>query len=125
MSMATKAATATQKDLLVAIYEQVQAVSDDVSALKLDMTSVKEQVKYTNGKVAGLIEDKIRRDERQKVIAESAAQTVAPVISTQEGNVVVQPPASYWSSKEKLYGALAGLAAVLATAISIYFGVTK
>lgn len=53
----------TQKQLLQEIFDtQVEHGRR--------LTSIESQAKYTNGKVAELMEDKIRRDERAKVLKE-------------------------------------------------------
>lgn len=53
----------TQKQLLQEIFDtQVEHGRR--------LTSIETQAKYTNGKVAELMEDKIRRDERAKVLKE-------------------------------------------------------
>lgn len=113
------------KELLLAIYDKQIETEGTLSGLTTDMVTVKKQVKYTNGKVASLMEDKIRRDERDKVLAETKAAPLAQAITTKEGNVIVTPPASYWTAKEKLYGALAILATVISGVIGIIYGVSK
>lgn len=124
--MSAEVASLSTKDLMQAIYSKQLEFEGGMKVLQSDMVDVKKQVKYTNGKVANLMEDKIRRDERDKVLAEAKANPVAPAITTKEGNVIVtQPPASYWTAKEKLYGALAILATVISGVIGIIYGVSK
>lgn len=102
------------------VKTDVSGVKSDIKMLKADVSQVKTDVKYTNGKVAGLMEDKIRRDERTKVEKERVS---VPVASTKEGNIVVQPPASYWKSKEELLNKLGWAVAIVASALAAFLGV--
>ena len=99
----------TNKDLLSAIYEQGIVQLEAITTLQGDMSGVKKQVEYTNGKVAGLMEDKIRRDERAKVLAENPPQPPTQITAQ---NVTVRR-----MDPEALNKALFGIGAV-ATAIA-------
>lgn len=81
------------------------------------LEKVEEQVKLTNGRVKDLEMDKERRTAVEEFKAQQKPQ---PVATTEQGNIVVQPPATYWASKEKLYGALAALAVAIAALIGVY-----
>lgn len=115
------ASRTTTAEIMEALGELRGELRADLTAIRNDLGEVKKAQAYTNGKVANLVEDKIRRDERARVAKEGALAAV----TTKEGNVVIQPPASYWTSKEKLYGALAILAGTVATVLTIVFGASK
>jgi len=79
------------------------------------LSAVEGQVKITNGKVANLMEDKIRRDEREKVLASPPSQS--QTIQYAE-KVVVQPK---WFQNEKLVAAAITLIVALSALIQ-YLG---
>ena len=110
----------TQKDLMTAIYESLTTLSDDVAVLKSDMVVVKDQVKYTNGKVAGLIEKDIRREEREKTLAE-----IQKPIVEKAGTVVVNP--KFWQTEagQRMITALAVILSVVGSALAIAMGVNQ
>lgn len=111
----------TNNDLLTAIYEQNGAQQDSIGKLQSDMSAVKKQVEYTNGKVASLMEDKIRREEREKTVAEMKLQNAnAPTITAE--TVVVQQK---WFQNEKLVGGVVAVLLAIATGIGFLAGGAK
>lgn len=109
----------TSKDLLAAIYEQNITQQESITSLQKDMSIVKDQVKFTNGKVAGLMEDKIRRDERKKVSLEMKSATLP---SIQAETVVLQQK---WFQNEKLVGGVVAVLLAIATGIGFLAGGAK
>ncbi len=119
----------TSKDLLAAIYEQNITQQESITSLQKDMSIVKDQVKFTNGKVAGLMEDKIRRDERKKVSLEArldrakeAEMKSATLPSIQAETVVLQQK---WFQNEKLVGGVVAVLLAIATGIGFLAGGAK
>lgn len=108
----------TSKDLLAAIYEQVTTLSSDVVLLKSDMGEVKKQVKYTNGKVAGLMEKDIRREEREKTLKETATPTTVINAPNAKSVSARMDPDTF----NKLIVGLAALLAALGIALNNMFG---
>ena len=84
--------------------------------LEEKIDSIDERVKFTNGKVATLMEDKIRRDEREKTLAKMSP----PTVRTEQGDVIVQATANKLDAQGKLFLALASLAVVAASALSAW-----
>jgi len=119
----------TSKDLLAAIYEQNITQQESITSLQKDMSIVKDQVKFTNGKVAGLMEDKIRRDERKKVSLEArldrakeAEMKSATLPSIQAETVVLQQK---WFQNEKLVGGVVAVLLAIAGVIGYLGGTLK
>ena len=119
----------TSKDLLAAIYEQNITQQESIASLQKDMSIVKDQVKFTNGKVAGLMEDKIRRDERKKVSLEArldrakeAEMKSATLPSIQAETVVLQQK---WFQNEKLVGGVVAVLLAIAGVIGYLGGTLK
>lgn len=52
-----------------ALLQAINKVAETQGRMEQRMANVEEQVRFINGKVANLVEDKIRRDEREKVLA--------------------------------------------------------
>lgn len=127
--MAKNQTLSTSKDLLAAIYEQNITQQESISSLQKDMSIVKDQVKFTNGKVAGLMEDKIRRDERKKVSLEArldrakeAEMKSATLPSIQAETVVLQQK---WFQNEKLVGGVVAVLLAIAGVIGYLGGTLK
>lgn len=117
----------TNKDLLLAIYEQTSHQTEQITALQSDMTTVKRQVEYTNGKVAGLIEDKIKRDERAVVEAEyQRRQGDQPQAQTniKATTAYIEQPKWFGTPEGRnVLIAIAGLLTAAATILTVRFGV--
>lgn len=127
--MAKNQTLSTSKDLLAAIYEQNITQQESITSLQKDMSIVKDQVKFTNGKVAGLMEDKIRRDERKKVSLEArldrakeAEMKSATLPSIQAETVVLQQK---WFQNEKLVGGVVAVLLAIAGVIGYLGGTLK
>jgi hypothetical protein len=110
----------TSKDLLAAIYEQNITQQESITSLQKDMSIVKDQVKFTNGKVAGLMEDKIRRDEREVMSKELKSAAALP--SIQAETVVLQQK---WFQNEKLVGGVVAVLLAIAGVIGYLGGTLK
>lgn len=98
----------TQNELLKAIYQNSLEQAKVIAQLQEDLSEVKTQVKYTNGKVANLSEWKIREDERRRVLAEAP-----PIVVSKETHTEVQ-------QKTDPKAVAAGVAFILATIGQIY-----
>lgn len=114
------AKTQTNTELLGAIFEQVTEQGQHIVALTSSVKQVKQQVEYTNGKVAGLMEDKIRREEREKMALEIKVQGGAP--SIQAETVVMQQK---WFQNEKLVSGVVAVLLAIAAGIGFYAGGTQ
>lgn len=111
----------TSKDLLGAIYEQGIVQLEAITILQSDMSGIKRQVEFTNGKVANLMEDKIRREEHEKTVAEMKLQNAnAPTITAE--TVVVQQK---WFQNEKLVGGVVAVLLAIAGVIGYLGGTLK
>lgn len=117
--MSKSTLTNTDKDLLAAIYEQGVVQIESITMLQSDMSAVKKQVAFTNGKVANLMEDKIRRDEREKVSLEMKS---AALPSIQAETVVLQQK---WFQNEKLVGGVVAVLLAIAGVIGYLGGTLK
>jgi hypothetical protein len=87
--------------------------------LEEKIDGIDERVKFTNGKVAALMEDKIRRDERERVLG------AHPTVKTEQGDVIVQSTAAKMDAQTKVLLAIAGFITTVATVIGVLAGVAK
>lgn len=92
-----------------------------IGRLDEKVEGVDVRLKYTNGKVAMLVEDKIRRDERVKVTSELTQQAT---VHTDKGDVIVQTStARKLDAQAKFWLALASVATAAAIALGTWAGV--
>lgn len=102
----------TNSQLLKAIYEK-QAIHGD------QISTIEKKLDYTNGKVASLIEDKIRREEAEKVRKEYESQQPQTVINTK--NATVSPKISDEAINKLIIG-FAALVGGIGAAITLIVG---
>lgn len=86
--------------------------------LEEKVDTIDTRLQFTNGKVAKLVEKDIRRDERERVIAEHNQNQ--PTIVTKEGDVVVQQSRTL-RAQEKLYLAAAATLTAISAVLGLYF----
>lgn len=85
------------------------------------LKSIEKHAEYTNGKVAGLLEDQVRRDEREKMAAELAHQGSGGT-SIKADTVVMQQK---WFQNERLVGAVVAVLLGIASVFSYIVGVSQ
>lgn len=67
-----------ENKILQTIYNNQLRQGESIAGLEKTIGDIDKKVTYTNGKVAALMEDKIRREERKKTLEEVQSTRPAP-----------------------------------------------